>query len=182
MKKLNGMSGGKGIGIAVAPVGIPVVVMVVGLILARLYGVKVSAIFLFLVLMVYILRVIADRMLEEKHRKAYEEILQRKKWIRKMFCEKYKVPEILEIAEDVDILDEAVEENRYEHTLSTNDISKWGVYVGKFFVHCKCTADTFKCVELLRKAGVPVAVDERCLYEKKEVEGEKCIDKNNEIS
>lgn len=95
----------------------------------------------------------------QKHKKEQEEI-------KTAFTAEFDVPGLLEQVEEITLLPETVEENHYHHARSTYDKSKWGVYIGRYFLKCNCTVKTFRCVKLLRLNGIPVAYDDKCIYEK----------------
>ena len=98
--------------------------------------------------------------------KIYNELRKKDEELKKLFTADYNVSEVLEQVERIELLPETVEENYYHHAKSTDDKTKWGVYVGHYFLKCNCTVATFRCVELLRVNGVPVMYDARCIYEK----------------
>ena len=122
----------------------------------------IFAIMVLLILACFILLWIGDiraKMREDVEWKEYE---QRKA----AFLSEFPISKkIFASVEDVIVLEHPVEENYYLHTGVCKDNSKWGVYVGKFFLRCDCTARTYKVVESLRQAGVPIKSDTSCIYE-----------------
>jgi len=157
-RKVYGVSG---------PGFLPALLVLVSMLLAKFVSITAAGIFMAIVSVLGFVWCMKDLVTKKKREAEYAQYLEEKENIRKLFLRRYNVPKVLEIAKDVQLHRPAVAVNRYEHSLSTSDESKWGVYVGSYFLPCSCTADTFKCVELLREAGVDIAKDERCLYEKK---------------
>ncbi|MBR4085901.1 MAG: hypothetical protein IKK33_16630 [Lachnospiraceae bacterium] len=90
--------------------------------------------------------------------------------LKELSLDKTDAETLLKQVQKIEILSEPVAENFYHHRNSTDDRDKWGVYIGRYFLKCNCTVETYRCVKLLRARGIGVKYDTTCIYEK-DVEG-----------
>lgn len=109
----------------------------------------------------------ASERYEEELVKTKKELAEKREaLLKELSLDKTDAETLLKQVQRIEVLAEPVAENFYHHKNSTSDRNKWGVYVGRYFLKCNCTVETYRCVKLLRANGIWVKCDTTCIYEK----------------